>query len=46
MSESKPYHRRTLDESCETCSAPPGIECTDQRRGEPVPTKNLHRYQP
>ena len=40
------YHRRTLDERCETCGAEPGKWCIDQRNTIAYRTKNLHRYKP
>lgn len=46
MADRKPYHRRTLDETCETCGQTPGAVCTDLRTVDPQTTKNLHRYQP
>lgn len=39
------YHRRSLDEECERCGAPPEVLCVDLRfREEAVYTKRLHRY--
>lgn len=46
LTDRKPYHRRTIDETCEVCSAEAGTPCTDLRSKTAERTKNLHRYQP
>lgn len=47
MKEQAGYHRRTLDEECERCGAPPDVVCVDLRyRDQAVPTKSLHRGRP
>jgi hypothetical protein len=48
VTDRKPYHRRTLDETCEKCGSAPATWCTDLRTQGPAGrmTKRLHLYRP